>query len=260
MSFLDDLFGLNDKVAVVIGGSGVLGGAIAEGFARAGARVAVLGGTKEKAENRAKNIQKNLKGEAVAIQIDASSKEDLLRARDEILTKWQRIDILVNAPGINSTTPFFEISEKEWHRILDVNLKSIFLACQVFGEPLIELKSGASIINISSVSSEPPLSKVFTYGISKAGVNNLTQFLAREWAESNVRVNAIVPGFFPAEQNRKVLTEERRRQILGHTPMSRFGEADELVGAAIWLASGKASSFVTGSIIWVDGGFSATTI
>jgi NAD(P)-dependent dehydrogenase (short-subunit alcohol dehydrogenase family) len=116
------------------------------------------------------------------------------------------------------------------------------------------------VINISSASSGPPLSKVFTYGVTKGGVNQITQFLAREWAPARVRVNAIVPGFFPAEQNRKILTEERVASIFRHTPMNRFGESEELVGAAVYLASERASSFVTGSILRVDGGFLAMTI
>lgn len=260
MSFLEELFNLDNKVAVVIGGGGVLGGAIATGLAQAGARLAILGRTYENADRQAHQIRQKFDGEAVAIQVDSSSKDGLYKAKDEILNKWNGLDILVNAPGINSTTPFFEITEEEWQRILDVNLKSIFLACQVFGEVLIKQGEGGSIINISSASSGPPLSKVFTYGISKAGINNLTQFLAREWAQHKIRVNAIAPGFFPAGQNRKILTKERRRAIFDHTAMKRFGEPHELVGAAIWLASGKASSFVTGAIIRVDGGFSAMTI
>jgi NAD(P)-dependent dehydrogenase (short-subunit alcohol dehydrogenase family) len=136
----------------------------------------------------------------------------------------------------------------------------MYLSSQVFGKIMIEAKSGGCFINISSVSSSLPLSKVFTYSISKAGVNNLTQFLAKEWAPYNIRVNAIAPGFFPAEQNRKILTQDRINSIFSHTPMSRFGDPGELIGATIWLASNKASSFVTGAIIRVDGGFTAQTI
>jgi len=125
---------------------------------------------------------------------------------------------------------------------------------------MVDAGRGGSVINVSSVSAGPPLSKVFTYGVAKAGVNQITQFLAREWAPHNIRVNAIVPGFFPAEQNRKVLTPERIASIMTHTPMNRFGEAEELVGATVYLAARKASSFVTGSILRVDGGFGAMTI
>jgi NAD(P)-dependent dehydrogenase (short-subunit alcohol dehydrogenase family) len=125
---------------------------------------------------------------------------------------------------------------------------------------MVDAGRGGSIINISSASSGPPLSKVFTYAVAKSGVNQITQFLARELAPHNIRVNAILPGFFPAEQNRKLLTEERVASIMGHTPMRRFGESCELVGAAVYLASQEASSFVTGSILKVDGGFTAMTI
>jgi NAD(P)-dependent dehydrogenase (short-subunit alcohol dehydrogenase family) len=125
---------------------------------------------------------------------------------------------------------------------------------------MVDAGRGGSIINISSASSGPPLSKVFTYSVAKGGVNQITQFLAREWAPYNVRVNAILPGFFPAEQNRKILTEDRVASIMGHTPMKRFGESSELVGAAVYLASPRAASFVTGSIVRVDGGYMAMTI
>jgi NAD(P)-dependent dehydrogenase (short-subunit alcohol dehydrogenase family) len=256
---VQDLFTLKGKAAAVIGGGGVLGGAMAEGLADAGADAAVVDIDLEKA----KSVCKRLDAAGVrtlAVQADASKKDDLERAAAAVKDAFGRIDVLINAPGINSATPFFEISESEWDRILDVNLKSMLFACQAFGKRMIDQGNGGSIINISSASSGPPLSKVFTYGISKAGVNSLTQFLAREWAPHNVRVNAILPGFFPAEQNRKLLTPERTASILGHTPMGRFGNPDELVGAVVWLASGKASSFVTGSLIRVDGGFSAVTI
>jgi NAD(P)-dependent dehydrogenase (short-subunit alcohol dehydrogenase family) len=253
------LFSLTGKVAVVIGGGGVLGGAIATGLAQAGSDVAVLGRTKENAEARARSIETLGRG-AMGVACDATSKTALEQTLDDVLKRFGRVDILVNAAGVNSGTPFFEITEAEWHRILDIDLTSVFLACQVFGKAMVDGGRGGSIINISSASSGPPLSKVFTYAVAKAGVNQITQFLARELAPHNVRVNAILPGFFPAEQNRKLLTEERVASIMGHTPMRRFGESCELVGAAVYLASQEASSFVTGSILKVDGGFTAMTI
>jgi len=258
MSYVENLFGLKGKTAAVIGGGGVLAGAMAEGLAKAGADVAILDLNLENAQKRADEIAA-LSVRSMTVQEDVSKKADIQHACDQIIRDWGKVDILINAPGINSGTPFFEIAEEEWDKILQVNLKGIFMASQVFGKQMVQQKSG-SIINISSASSGPPLSKVFTYAVSKAGVNNLTQNLAREWATQGVRVNAIAPGFFPAEQNKKLLTKERTDSIFGHTPMKRFGEAEELIPVVIWLASEKASSFVTGAIVWVDGGFSAMTI
>ncbi len=254
-----ELFSLSDKVAVVVGGGGVLAGAMAEGLAGAGADVAIVDYNKDSAEARAASIRQ-LGRKALGIQADATLKPALEAACRQVLDELGRVDILINAAGINSATPFFEIQESEWQRILDVNLKSVFFACQVFGKVMVESGRGGSIINISSASSGPPLSKVFTYSVTKGGVNQITQFLAREWAPYRVRVNAILPGFFPAEQNRRILTPERTAQIMNHTPMNRFGESEELVGATIYLASDKASSFVTGSILRVDGGYLAMTI
>lgn len=255
----EELFSLDGKTAVVVGGGGVLGSAMARGLALAGANVAILDPTCEKAIQSLKAL-KSLGGGMLAVELDASRKRELERAASRVKGAFGSVDILVNAAGINSATPFFEIEEKEWDDILRVNLKSMFLACRVFGRMMIDRGRGGSIINISSVSSGPPLSKVFTYSISKAGVNSLTQFLAREWAPHGVRVNAVAPGFFPAQQNRKILTKERTESILGHTPMNRFGEPDELMGTVIWLASERASSFVTGAIVRVDGGYTAMTI
>lgn len=254
-----DLFSLEGKVAAVVGGGGVLAGEMARGFARAGADVAVLDFNAEAAEQRATEVRA-LGRKAIAVQVDATQKADLQRALETTVSQLGGVHILLNAAGINSGTPFFEISEEEWHRIIDVDLKSVFLACQVFGAWMTQPGHGGSIINISSASSGPPLSKVFTYSVAKGGVNQITQFLAREWAEQGVRVNAILPGFFPAEQNRKLLTADRVAKIMGHTPMNRFGDASELVGAAVFLASERAASFVTGSILRVDGGYGAMTI
>jgi NAD(P)-dependent dehydrogenase (short-subunit alcohol dehydrogenase family) len=260
MSYLDNVFGLEGKVAVVIGGSGVLGGSMALALGRASAKVAVgYHHNAEGAENIVRAIEK-FGGTAKAVLVDSTSTQGIEKGKAIILSAWGKIDVVVNAPGVNSPTPFFDIAEDEWHRILDTNLKGVFLSCRVFGKQMIEQKTGGSIINISSVSSGIPLSKVFTYSISKAGVNNMTKFLAREWAPHKIRVNAIMPGFFPAEQNRKILTEERRKSIFAHTPMARYGEPEELAGALLWLASDKASSFVTGTIIPVDGGFTGMTI
>jgi NAD(P)-dependent dehydrogenase (short-subunit alcohol dehydrogenase family) len=232
---------------------------MATGLARAGAEIAILDVSKDGAEARANSIVTMGRG-AIGVCCDATSKVNLEQALADVLKRFGHVDILVNAAGVNSGTPFFEITEEEWQRILDIDLTSVFLACQVFGKAMVDAGRGGSIINISSASAGPPLSKVFTYAVAKAGVNQITQFLARELAPNNIRVNAILPGFFPAEQNRKLLTEERVASILGHTPMHRFGESCELVGAVVYLASQQASSFVTGSILKVDGGFTAMTI
>jgi NAD(P)-dependent dehydrogenase (short-subunit alcohol dehydrogenase family) len=254
-----DLFDLRGTVAVVIGGTGVLGGVLCHGLGAAGAAIAVMGRSPERAEARRAALE--AEGiRAAAILADATDRDSLEAALREAEATLGPVDILVNAPGVNSSTPFFEIGLEEWHRILDANLTSVFLACQVFGRAMADRGTGGSIINLSSASSGPPLSKVATYSVAKAGVNNLTQYLARELAPRGVRVNAIAPGFFPAEQNRRLLSEERVTAILGHTPAARLGEPDELVGAAVWLASARASGFVTGSIVRVDGGFSAMTI
>lgn len=254
-----NLFDLAGKTAVVIGGTSVLGGSMAEGLSSHGAHVAIVGRNMEKAEGLCVKIRE-AGGQAKSFMADATSKEHLQRVLQDVLDWTGRIDILMNCPGKNSTTPFFELEMNEWDEIMDVNLKSTVLACQVFGRYMVQQGEGGSIINISSVSSDPPLSRVFTYSASKAAINNVTKFLAREFAPAKVRVNAIIPGFFPAEQNRKILSPDRVESIMSHTPMARFGDPDELQGTAIWLASEKASGFVTGSLVRVDGGFGAMTI
>ena len=256
---MSGLFDLDGRVAAVIGGAGVLGGVICQGLADAGAFVAVLDRSRERGEERAAAIISG-GGRAAAIVVDATIPEAVEGARREVEARLGPVDILINAPGVNSSTPFFDIDLAEWHSILDANLTSVFVACQVFARAMVDRGQGGSIINISSASSGPPLSRVLTYSVAKAGVNNLTQYLALELAPHGIRVNAIAPGFFPAEQNRALLSEDRIRAIIGHTPARRLGEPGELVGTAIWLASGRASGFVTGAIVRVDGGFTAMSI
>ena len=256
---IEDLFSLRGKTAIVVGGGGVLGGEIAMGFAAAGADVVIVDINEENARRRAQAICRQGR-KSVVCPVDVTSKVELQQALETTLDNFGRVDILLNGAGINSGTPFFEIDESEWSRILDVDLRSVFLACQVFGKAMVDAGQGGSIINISSASSDPPLSRVFTYSVAKGGVNQVTKFLAREFAPHRVRVNAIQPGFFPAEQNRKLLTEDRVASIMSHTPMQRFGDPCELVGAAVYLAAERASSFVTGCILRVDGGFAAMTI
>jgi NAD(P)-dependent dehydrogenase (short-subunit alcohol dehydrogenase family) len=257
--YLKELFSLEGKTAVVIGGTGELCGMMAEGLAGAGAEVVLVGRSQEKADARLSRIQK-IGGNGWFLASDITTRENLESLRDRVVEKSGKIDILINGAGINAPTPFLEIPEQEFDRIFQVNLKSVVRACQVFGRYFVERAQPASIINIGSMSGVIPLSRVFTYSMTKAAVHNLSKNLAREWATQGVRVNTIVPGFFPAEQNRKVLTPERVESILGHTPMKRFGEAQELIGATLLLASEKAGSFITGAEIVVDGGFAAMSI
>jgi len=267
-----ELFNLKGEVAAVIGGTGVLGGAMAEALAAAGARVAVVGRSSERGADCVRRIEA-AGGTAVFQTADAMSKESLAKARDAIAAKLGAVTVLVNGAGGNKPEgtvmpggDFCEVPFDGWKDVFDLNLiGGALFPCQVFGATMVAAKKG-SIINIASISSILPLSRVVAYSAAKAAVLNLTQWLAREWATKGVRVNAITPGFFPAEQNRRMLLKddgtytERGQAIVGHTPMGRFGDASELAGAVVWLASPKASSFVTGQNIVVDGGFSSVTI
>ena len=251
--FLDSLFGLSGRTAVVIGGTGVLGGALADGLARAGAFVVVAGRGADRGQARVDAVRA-AGGDGVFVSVDAvdrASVEALLAAT--VRTRG-RADILVNCAGVNSSIPYLEIPDDDFARVLDTNLKSTHLGCQIFGGHMASLGGGA-ILNIGSVTADKPLSKVFAYSASKAAVVNYTRNVARELAPKRVRVNVLCPGFFPAEQNRKILSAERTAQIMSQTPMNRFGEPEELVGAAILLCAERAGSFITGAEIYVDGGF-----
>jgi len=164
--------------------------------------------------------------------------------------------MLINGAGVNSASPYFDAKDDDWDRVLDSNLKAVHWGCQIFGRRMAE-SGGGSIVNIASVSAHLPLSRVFAYSASKAAVVNLTQNVARELAPMGVRVNALCPGFFPAEQNRKILDAARIEKIMANTPMARFGEPHELVGATLLMLSRTAGSFITGATYYVDGGFTA---
>ena len=268
----DNLFSLDQETAVVVGGTGVLGGTLAEALAAAGARVAVVGRSEARGQERVRRIEAD-GGRAVFQAADALDRDSLARARDAITGRWGPVGVLVNAAGGNrpeATLPpgadFCRLPLAAWQAVFDLNLVGgVLLPCQVFGETMLAAGRG-SVINIASMAGMTPLSRVVAYSAAKAAVLNLTKFLAREWAGRGVRVNAISPGFFPAEQNRALLFKEdgsyteRGGQIIGHTPLARFGDPHELAGAAVWLAAPLASSFVTGQNIVVDGGFSALTI
>lgn len=268
----NDLFRLDQEIAVVLGGTGVLGGAMAEALAGAGARVVVVGRSAERGQDRVRRIEAS-GGKALFQSADALDRASLVQAREAITKQWGPVSVLVNAAGGNrpdaSLPPgadFCKLPLEAWQGVFDLNLVGgVLLPSQVFGETMLAAGRG-SVINIASMAGMIPLSRVVAYSAAKAAVINLTKFLAREWARRGVRVNAISPGFFPAEQNRTLLFQddgsytERGGQIIGHTPMARFGEAQELSGAVVWLAAPRASSFVTGQNIVVDGGFSAVTI
>jgi NAD(P)-dependent dehydrogenase (short-subunit alcohol dehydrogenase family) len=256
--FLQKLFGLDGRVAVVIGGTGVLGGELCNGLAQAGATVIVAGRSQERGQARVAAIQK-LGGKATFAEVDAADRESVKALLDGVLKQHGRVDAIVNSAGVNSPTPYFEISDVEFERIVKTNLLATHLACQIFGKHMVDAGGGA-ILNIGSVTSYRPLSKVFIYSASKAAVLSLTQNVAREFAPHGVRVNCLCPGFFPAEQNRKILDKSRVGAILSHTPMGRLGEAPELIGATLLLLSPIAGSFITGEAIYVDGGFTAMTI
>ena len=258
-SFLDNLFGLDGRVAAITGGGGYLCGEMARGLAKAGCKIAVMDLREHKAKDVAREIRDSIGIEAIGLEIDASDKNSLVDGLDQTLAAFGRADILINGAGINAPTPFLDITVDEFNDVMKSQITSTLLGCQVFGRHMLDQCRGA-IINISSASAGPPLSKAFAYSIAKAGILNLTQNLGREWGTKGVRVNAIRPGFFPTEWNRKnFITKDREAAILGHTPMARYGEVDELVGGVIYLAS-DAASFVTGSELTVDGGFSCMTI
>jgi NAD(P)-dependent dehydrogenase (short-subunit alcohol dehydrogenase family) len=266
------LFDLTGEVAVVLGGTGVLGGALAEGLAQAGASVAVLGRNAARGSARVTAIQAG-GGTAFFTEADASNRESLESALEAVTGALGAPTVLVNAAGgndpkvtVTDTHPFESIQVQDWVASFDLNLVGgALLPSQVFGVGMCQRGKG-SIINIASVSAHLPLSRVVAYSAAKAAVLNFSQFLAREWAPRGVRVNTLTPGFFPAEQNRALLFNPdgtptaRTQAIWGHTPMKRFGEGTELVGACVFLASPAASGFVTGTDIRVDGGFLSQTI
>ena len=258
MSYIENMFSLHGRTATVIGGTGELCGAMALALAQAGAEVALVGRSEEKAAAKLEAIQ-SAGGKAYFLKADVTSRESLENLLKEVVARSGSCQVLVNGAGVNAATPFLDVPEDEFDRIFQVNTKAVFIACQVFGDYFLNHDVKASIINVGSMSGVIPLSRVFTYSMSKAAVHNISKNLAREWATRNIRVNTLVPGFFPAEQNRKILTPERVQQIMGHTPMDRFGEAHELAGATLLLAS-DAGSFITGTEMIVDGGYAAMTI
>lgn len=265
-----NLFKLDHKVAIITGGTGVLGSAMAKGLAQAGATVAILG----RREQQAKDVADKLVSQgykALPLPADVLDKDSLLNAQNTLLKQTGRIDILINAAGGNvpeatvvGDLTFFKLEQNALNKVMQLNLDGTILPSQIFGQSMVDAGSG-SIINISSMAAQKPLTRVIGYAAAKAAIDNFTKWLAVELAQKygqGLRVNAIAPGFFVGEQNRRLLLNEdgsltpRGQQIISHTPMGRFGEADELIGTAVYLAS-DAAKFVTGIVIPVDGGFSA---
>lgn len=267
-----NLFDCSGEIAVVLGGTGLLGGAAATGLAAAGAKVAVLGRNPERGAARIETIHA-AGGLAIFIPCDASDREQLHRAHQTVEARLGAPTILVNAAGGNdpeaTVTPergVEGLTAEAWNGVMDLNLATGCLwPCQEFGPGMVARGKG-SIMTLASVAAHVPLSRVAGYSAAKAAVINLSQFLAREWARSGVRVNTITPGFFPAEHNRRLLFNDdgsptpRTQHILAHTPLGRFGREEELMGAIVFLACHRASSFVTGTDIRVDGGFLAQSV
>jgi NAD(P)-dependent dehydrogenase (short-subunit alcohol dehydrogenase family) len=268
--YLNTQFRLTGQVAIVTGATGVLGGAIARGLAQAGAAIGILGRRRDRAEQVAAEIIA-AGGDAIALPADVLVRSELVQAQAAALARWGRIDMLVNAAGGNvpaaTLAPgaaFFDLPEAALRDVFDLNLMGTLLPCQVFGATLAERKQGA-ILNISSMAATRVITRVVGYSAAKSAVENLTRWLAVELARrhgAGVRVNALAPGFFVGDQNRRLLLNddgsltERGQLIIDHTPAGRFGEPDELVATAIWLC-GPGARFVTGIVVPVDGGFGA---
>lgn len=261
-------FDIQDQVAVVTGGAGILGSTMCRALATAGARIAVLDLRAEKAQALAAELGKG----HIALPCDVSSKDSLEQADQQVIQSFGRVDILINAAGGNTlqaTTEadlsFFDLPAEAMRWVLDLNLMGTVLPAQVFGRRMAEQKSGV-IVNISSMNAYRPLTRIPAYSAAKAAVSNFTQWLAVHMAQEyspHIRVNAIAPGFFLTEQNRFLLTDidtgeltARGRSIIDHTPQHRFGTPEDLLGTTLWLIS-PAASFVTGIVVPVDGGFSA---
>ena len=270
---------LQDKVAVITGGAGVLGSAFAKGLAQAGAKVAIMNRTAEKAQVVVDAIRA-AGGEAIAVPCDVMDKAAVEKAAIIVMKKLGPCDILINAAGGNHPTAtsakevfqpeaenplqgtFFDLKADGFNSVFQLNFMGTFIPTQVFALQMLG-RPGTTVINISSMSAYHPLTKVAAYSAAKAAVSNFTEWLAVHLASTGIRVNALAPGFFLTEQNRTLLTNPdgsltpRAEKIITHTPMRRFGDPQDLIGTLLWLADEKASGFVTGIVVPVDGGFNA---
>jgi NAD(P)-dependent dehydrogenase (short-subunit alcohol dehydrogenase family) len=255
-TYLESLFSLRGQTAVVIGGAGALGSAFCHGLASAGAHVVVAGRDGDRGAELVEALERDGLA-ASSATVDVTSHDSVQALARDVQRHHGKVDMLVNGAGVNDGTPYAEISVEAWERVLRVNLTGTHLGCQVFAPLMADQPEGGSILNIGSVTAHLPLSRVYAYSASKAAVINLTKNVAREYATRGVRVNALCPGFLPAEQNRKLLDAERTGNIISGTPMQRFGSPEELIGAVLLLLSRRAGSYITGSVFYVDGGFTA---
>ena len=261
---------IKNKIAIITGGAGALGSAMAKGLAQEGIKVAILGRTVSSVQTKVEEI-KATGGEAIGLIADVLNRNELEIAREEVIKKWGSIDILVNAAGGNMkgatimpNESFFDMNMDDFDAVTKLNIKGTVLPTMVFGEQMAKQKEG-SIVNISSMAAQQALTRVVGYSTSKASIDIFTKWLAVEMAQKHsekIRVNAIAPGFFIGEQNKRLLLNEdgslteRGKTIVANTPMKRFGEAEELLSTLFWLCS-DSSSFITGIVVPVDGGFSA---
>lgn len=251
------IFDLQSKCAVVIGGTSGIGQAIACGLASAGADVVASSRSREGVDKTADRIAA-LGRKTLRITSDVTDRESLQRLHDQVLDAFGKVDILVNSAGITQRVPTLECSEPLWNNIMEINLTGTLRACQIFGATMLKQRYGR-VINIASLSTFVAFMEVAPYGASKAAVGALTRSLAVEWAQSGVCVNAIAPGIIPTELNGSLLDSPRGMELLMRTPMNRYGTPEELVGAAVYLAS-DASAFTTGQILAVDGGYLASGV